>query len=184
MSTPASFIAAAGKRKPLVESGSLNATRRPSRSAMKEAGVDIGNLPEGNGSQAAFEPVFAGGHVQSYTLLEQEQADAAGMGGFVRDTKAGPTPDEFGNVATTLHEDDGLPRAPIVVSTELPDESKDAIKQAFLEAPDEVYWGADGEEGTKDDLWFGDVREATVEDYQVVIDTANTLGVGPDFFEE
>jgi phosphonate transport system substrate-binding protein len=152
--------------------------------AMKEAGVDIGNLPEGNGSQAAFEPVFAGGHVQSYTLLEQEQADAAGMGGFVRDTKAGPTPDEFGNVATTLHEDDGLPRAPIVVSTELPDESKDAIKQAFLEAPDEVYWGADGEEGTKDDLWFGDVREATVEDYQVVIDTANTLGVGPDFFEE
>jgi phosphonate transport system substrate-binding protein len=152
--------------------------------AMKEAGVDIGNLPEGNGSQAAFEPVFAGGHVQSYTLLEQEQVDAAGMGGFVRDTKAGPTPDEFGNVATTLHEDDGLPRAPIVVSTELPDESKDAIKQAFLEAPDEVYWGADGEEGTKDDLWFGDVREATVEDYQVVIDTANTLGVGPDFFEE
>jgi len=151
--------------------------------AMTEAGIDIGNLPEGNGSQAAFEPVFAGGHVQSYTLLEQEQVDAAGMGGFVRDTKAGPTPDEFESVATTLHEDDGLPRAPIVVSTELPDESKEAIKQAFLEAPSEVYWGSDGEEGTDDDLWFGDVREATVEDYEPVIETAETLGVGPDFFE-
>ncbi len=150
---------------------------------MKEAGIDIGNLPEGNGSQAAFDPVFAGGHVQSYTLLAEEQVDAAGMGGFVRDTKTGPTPDEFSEVATTLHEDDGLPRAPIVVSSQLPDESKDAIKQAFLEAPDEVYWGADGEEGTDDDLWFGNVREATVDDYQVVIDTANTLGIGPDFFE-
>ncbi len=152
--------------------------------AMKQAGVDIGNLPEGNGSQASFEPVFAGGHVQSYTLLAEEQVEAAGMGGFVRDTKTGPAPEEFGEVATTLHEDDGLPRAPIVVSTQLPDESKEALRQAFLEAPEDVYLGADGEDGTDDDLWFGDVREATVDDYQSVIDTAETLGVGPDFFEE
>ncbi|PSQ61115.1 MAG: phosphate/phosphite/phosphonate ABC transporter substrate-binding protein [Halobacteriales archaeon SW_9_67_25] len=152
--------------------------------AMKEAGVDIGNLPEGNGSQAAFDPVFAGGHVQSYTLLEQEQVAAAGMGGFVRDTKAGPTPEGFESVATTLHEDEGLPRAPIVVSTELPDESKEALKQAFLDAPEDIYLGADGEDGTDDDLWFGDVREATVDDYQSVIETAESLGVGPDFFEE
>jgi phosphonate transport system substrate-binding protein len=150
--------------------------------AMKEAGIDIGNLPEGNGSQASFEPVFAGGHVQSYTLLEQEQVDAAGMGGFVRDTKTGPTPDAFQEVATTLHEDEGLPRAPIVVSSELPDASKEAIKQAFLDAPDEVYRGSDGEDGTDDDLWFGDVREADVDDYQSVVETAETLGVGPDFF--
>jgi phosphonate transport system substrate-binding protein len=152
--------------------------------SMKEAGVDIGNLPEGNGSQASFEPVFAGGHVQSYTLLEQEQVDAAGMGGFVRDTKTGPAPEDFESVATTLHEDTGLPRAPMVVSTALPEESKEALKQAFLEAPEDVYLGADGEGGTDDDLWFGDVREATVDDYQSVIDTAETLGVGPDFFEE
>ena len=150
--------------------------------AMAEAGIDIGELPEGNGSQAAFNPRFAGGHVQSYTLLEQGQVDAAGMGGFVRDTGTGPSPDEFQNVATTLQEDTGIPRAPIVVSPELPQESKDAIQQAFLEGPDSIYYGADGEEGTDDDLWFGDVREASAEDYQLVVDKAETLGIDPSFF--
>ncbi|WP_159904188.1 phosphate/phosphite/phosphonate ABC transporter substrate-binding protein [Salinirussus salinus] len=151
--------------------------------AMAEAGIDIGELPEGNGSQAAFTPRFAGGHVQSYTLLEQGQVDAAGMGGFVRDTSTGPTPDAWQDVATTLHEDSGIPRAPIVVSPQLPQESKDAIQQAFLEGPDTIYYGADGEEGTDDDLWFGDVREATIDDYQLVVDKAETLGIDPSFFE-
>jgi phosphonate transport system substrate-binding protein len=150
--------------------------------AMAEAGIDIGELPEGNGSQAAFTPRFAGGHVQSYTLLEQGQVDAAGMGGFVRDTSTGPTPDAWQGVATTLHEDSGIPRAPIVVSPQLPEESKDAIQQAFLEGPDTIYYGADGEEGTDDDLWFGDVREATIDDYQLVVDKADTLGIDPSFF--
>jgi phosphonate transport system substrate-binding protein len=151
--------------------------------AMAEAGIDIGELPEGNGSQAAFTPRFAGGHVQSYTLLEQGQVDAAGMGGFVRDTSTGPAPDAWQDVATTLHEDSGIPRAPIVVSPQLPQESKDAIQQAFLEGPDTIYYGADGEEGTDDDLWFGDVREATIDDYQLVVDKAETLGIDPSFFE-
>jgi len=150
--------------------------------AMAEAGIDIGELPEGNGSQAAFNPRFAGGHVQSYTLLEQGQVDAAGMGGFVRDTGTGPSPDEFQNVATTLQEDSGIPRAPVVVSPQLPQESKDAIQQAFLEGPDTIYYGDDGEEGTDDDLWFGNVREASDEDYQLVADKAETLGIDPSFF--
>lgn len=151
--------------------------------AMKEAGIDIGNLPEGNGSQAAFEPVFAGGHVQSYNLIEQDQADAAGMGGFVRDTGTGPSPDGWSDVATTLHEDTGLPRAPFVVSAQLPDETKEALQQTILNAPDRVYYGADGEEGGGDDLWFNDVREADIDTYQSVIDKAETLGIGADFFE-
>ncbi|PSQ15807.1 phosphate/phosphite/phosphonate ABC transporter substrate-binding protein [Halobacteriales archaeon QS_8_69_26] len=150
---------------------------------ISQAGIDIGNLPEGNGSQADFEARFAGGHVASYTLLEQGQVDAAGMGGFVRDTGAGPAPEQFQDVATTLVESTGLPRAPIVVSPELSDEEQNAIQQAFLDAPDEIYWGADGEEGTDDDLWFDDVREADQSTYQSVIDVANELGVGTDIFE-
>jgi len=149
-----------------------------------EGGLDIGNLPDGNGSQAEFDARFAGGHVGSYTLLEQGQVDAAAMGGFVRDTGTGPSPEEFQEVATTLHEDDGLPRAPIVVSPELSDEAKSAIQEAFLEGPDSIYHGADGEEGTDDDLWFSDVREASQEDYQSVIDVADELGVGTEIFEE
>ncbi|AEH35772.1 phosphate/phosphite/phosphonate ABC transporter substrate-binding protein [Halopiger xanaduensis] len=147
-----------------------------------EGGLDIGNLPDGNGSQAEFDARFAGGHVGSYTLLEQGQVDAAAMGGFVRDTSTGPAPDEFEEVATTLHEDEGLPRAPIVVSPELGEEEKNAIQQAFLEGPDSIYHGADGEEGTDDDLWFSDVREASQEDYQSVIDVADELDVGPEIF--
>lgn len=150
--------------------------------AMKDAGVDIGNLPEGNGSQAAFEPRFAGGHVQSYNLLKEGQVDAAGMGGFVRDTPAGPAPEDFEGVATTLHEDGGLPRAPIVVGTELSAEAKAAVEEAFLNAPDRVYYGADGEEGGDDDLWFGKVRKADTSTYQGVIDKAETLGIDAEFF--
>jgi len=169
---------------PLSTSGALY----PLFSMSSEGGVNVGNLPEGNGSQADFEAVFAGGHVQSYTLLEQGQVDAAGMGGFVRDTPAGPAPEDFQEVATTLHEDSGLPRAPLVVSPDLPDASKEAVKEAFLEAPESIYLGADGEEDTEentpdDDLWFSDVREASVEDYQGVIDVANELGVGTEIFQ-
>ncbi|MFC7075383.1 substrate-binding domain-containing protein [Haloarcula halophila] len=162
---------------PLSTSGFLFPT-----AAMKEAGIDVGNLPEGNGSQAGFEPIFAGGHVQSYTLLVQGEVDAAAMGGFVRDTKTGPAPEEWQSNATTLHEDTGLPRAPIVVSSALDDDAKNAIQEAFLEAPASAFDGADGEDGTDDDLWFSKVREASIDDYQIVIDKAETLGVGADFF--
>jgi phosphonate transport system substrate-binding protein len=70
-----------------------------------------------------------------------------------------------------------------VVSPELDDDVKGAIQEAFLEGPNSIYYGADGEDGTEDDLWFGRVREATQDDYQSVIDVANELGVGTDIFE-
>jgi len=155
----------------------------PLYSMSNEGDLDVGELPEGNGSQAEFDARFAGGHVTSYTLLKEGQVDAAAMGGFVRDTSTGPAPEAWQEVATTLHEDEGLPRAPIVVSPELSDEAKTAIQEAFLEGPDSIYYGADGEDGTDDDLWFSDVREASREDYQSVIDVADELGVGTDIFE-
>ena len=156
----------------------------PLYSMSSEGGLDIGELPEGNGSQAEFDARFAGGHVGSYTLLEQEQVDAAAMGGFVRDTSTGPAPEEWQNVATTLSEDTGLPRAPLVVSPELSDEVKTALQQSILEGPDTIYYGQDGEDGTDDDLWFGRVREAGRDRYQSVIDVADELNVGTDIFEQ
>ena len=154
----------------------------PLFSMSSQGGLDVGELPEGNGSQAEFDARFAGGHVGSYTLLEQGQVDAAAMGGFVRDTKTGPTPEEWQSVATTLHEDTGLPRAPLVVSPELSDDAKTAIQEAILSGPESIYLGQDGEDGTDDDLWFGRVREAGQEEYQSVIDVADELGVGTDIF--
>ncbi|MFC3477532.1 phosphate/phosphite/phosphonate ABC transporter substrate-binding protein [Halobacterium litoreum] len=173
----------AGKTVAFSDRLSTSGALYPLYSISSEGGLDVGDLPEGNGSQAEFDARFAGGHVGSYTLLEQGKVDAAAMGGFVRDTKTGPAPEEWQSVATTLHEDSGLPRAPIVVSPELSDDAKTAIQKAFTEGPDSIYYGADGEEGTDDDLWFGDVREATRDDYQSVIDVANELGVGQEIFE-
>jgi phosphonate transport system substrate-binding protein len=150
---------------------------------ISQAGVDIGNLPEGNGSEAAFDAVFAGGHVSAYEQLVQGQVEAAGMGGFVRDTAAGPSPEDFENDARTIAESSGLPRAPIVVSPELSDERTETLQQAFIDAPQEIYWGADSEEGSDDDLWFDDVREAGVDRYQSVVNVATELGVGTGVFE-
>ena len=173
----------AGKTVAFSDQLSTSGALYPLYSMSNQGDLDVGELPEGNGSQAEFDARFAGGHVGSYTLLEQGQVDAAAMGGFVRDTKTGPTPEEWQEVATTLHEDNGLPRAPIVVSPELSEEAKTAIQNAFLDGPDDIYYGADGEDGTDDDLWFGDVREAGQEEYQSVIDVADELGVGTDIFE-
>ena len=154
----------------------------PLFSMSSQGGLDVGELPEGNGSQAEFDARFAGGHVGSYTLLEQGQVDAAAMGVFVRDTKTGPTSQEWQEVATTLHETRSIPRAPLVVSPELSDDAKTAIQEAILSGPESIYLGQDGEDGTDDDLWFGRVREAGQEEYQSVIDVADELGVGTDIF--
>jgi phosphonate transport system substrate-binding protein len=143
------------------------------------AGIDIGNLPEGSGQDAEFEPVFAGGHTASYETLVNGQADAAGMGGFVEGLK-----DSFSEEAQYINKHEGLPRAPIVVSPKLSDKEKQAVTTAFTEAPDSIYYGADGEQGTDDDLWFNAVRKVGVDQYQDVINAAKELGVGTDYFEQ
>ena len=71
-----------------------------------------------------------------------------------------------------------------MVSPELSDEEKDTIARAFTEAPDSMYYGADGEEGTDDDIWFDGVRERGVDTYQPVIDIANELGYSEDVFDD
>jgi phosphonate transport system substrate-binding protein len=142
-----------------------------------KAGIEIGDLPESNGSDAEFEAVFAGGHTASYETLVNGQADAAGMGGFVQGLK-----DNFGEKARLVNEHEGLPRAPIVVSPKLSDEERAAVTRAFLDAPDSIYYGADGEADTDDDLWFNAVREAGVDQYQSVIDVAKELDVGTEIF--
>jgi phosphonate transport system substrate-binding protein len=143
----------------------------------KEVGVEIGGLPESGGSDAAFEPNFSS-HTGAYETLKNGQADFAGFGGFVPGLQ-----DDFEENATIVYEHTGLPRAPIVVSPELSEEEQDALTQAFIDAPDKIYHGKDGEEDTDDDLWFNDVREIGVDEYQPVIDAANELGLGADYFE-
>jgi phosphonate transport system substrate-binding protein len=144
-----------------------------------EGGLKIGNLPQGAGGSADFTPNFTGGHEKSYAALKSGQVDAAGFGGFIPGIA-----ENYDKNAKTIHTQDGLPRAPIVVSPELSKEEKTAITDAFTGAPDKIYYGADGKQDTDDDLWFNAVREAGVDKYQGVIDVANDLGVGEDIFKQ
>jgi phosphonate transport system substrate-binding protein len=164
---------------PLSTSGALF----PLFGLKKDGGLAIGNLPTGNGASADFEANFAGSHPASYETMANGQAAAAGFGGFVKGIKEGADSNPWSEVEW-IWTREGLPRAPIVVSPELSDENKQAVIDAFLNAPDDIYYGTDGEQGTEDDLWFNAVREVGVDKYQPVIDAANELGVGTDIFEQ
>jgi phosphonate transport system substrate-binding protein len=169
----------AGKTVAFADRLSTSGALYPLYSMKTEGGLDIGNLPEGGGAEAEFEANFTGGHTAAYETLANGQADAAGMGGFVRNIKDG-----FDDTARVIHTEEELPRAPIVVSPGIAEERAEAIQQAFVDAPDDIYYGSDGEEGTDDDLWFNDVREANVDTYQSVIDVATELDVGTEIFEQ
>lgn len=143
---------------------------------IKEAGLSVPDEP-GSPSGADFDPSWSD-HFAAVEAVKSGQADAAGVGFFAvanddREVQEG---------LQEVQRDDGIPRAPIVVSPQLTDDEVETVKTAFTEADESLYYGEDGEEGTDDDLWFTDVREADVDTYQPVIDKANTLGYSEDIF--
>ena len=144
---------------------------------LKEAGLDIGNYPQEQGS-AAFDATFSG-HAQAFKQLEEDQAPAAGVGQFITLNDDRELKDGYEYVETY----DGIPRAPIVTSVELSEAEKSRLVDALEGASDDVYHGADGEADTDDDLWFSDLRPADVETYQPVIDVATELGIEADQLE-
>jgi phosphonate transport system substrate-binding protein len=172
-----------GKRVAFADQLSTSGALFPLFAMKNEGGLDIGALPERQGAGAEFEALFTGAHTTSYEALAAETADAAAMGGFVEGLKSGASDDAWEETAEWLHRTDGLPRAPIVVSPELSDENQQKVVDALLEAPEDIYWGADGKEGTNDDLWFNAVREVDAQRYQLILDAANELGIGVEIFE-
>lgn len=144
---------------------------------LKQAGLTIGDLPTDTGD-ADFTPQFSS-HAEAFAALERGQVAAAGVGQFITLNDNRELKDGFRFVETT----DDIPRAPIVVSPELSDEEQTAVTETLLNAPDSMYLGEDGEEGTDDDLWFSDVREASNETYQPVVDVANELGISAELLD-
>jgi phosphonate transport system substrate-binding protein len=145
---------------------------------LKQAGLSIGNLPNDT-TDADFTPQFSS-HAEAFAALERGQVAAAGVGKFItlnddRELKSG---------FRFVQETDGIPRAPIVVSPELSDEEQTAVKEALVEAPESMYLGEDGEADTDDDLWFSDVREASNETYQPVVEVANELGITAELLDQ
>jgi len=151
---------------------------------IKQAGLDIGDAPLSD-EGADFNGTWSG-HAQAFEALQNGQVDAAGVGRFITwDYEA----EDYVEGIREVDKVSGIPRAPIIVSPELDEEKKDMFTQAFLDAPDEMYLGEDGEEDSDDeenpdDLWFSDVREASVDTYQPVVDVANELGIESDLLDE
>jgi phosphonate transport system substrate-binding protein len=151
---------------------------------LQQAGLSIGDAPLSD-EGADFNGTWSG-HAQAFESLQEGQVDAAGVGRFITwDYGA----EDYKEGVREVDKVSGIPRAPIIVSPELDDEKKDMFTQAFLDAPDEMYLGEDGEEDgddeeSPDDLWFSDVREADVDTYQPVVDVANELGIESDLLDE
>lgn len=151
---------------------------------LKQAGLDIGDAPRSD-EGADFSATWSS-HAAAFKSLQEGQADAAGVGRFiVWDYGAEDYVEGIREVAI----ESGIPRAPIIVSPDLSDEKKQMFTDAFVDAPDEMYLGEDGEEDgddeeNPDDLWFSDVRPADVSTYQPVIDVANEIGVESDLLDQ
>jgi phosphonate transport system substrate-binding protein len=144
---------------------------------LKGAGLNIGDLPTDTGD-ADFTPQFSS-HAEAFAALERGQVAAAGVGKFISLNDDRELKDGFRYV----HEEDGIPRAPVIVSPELSDEEKTAVRDALMNAPESMYLGEDGEPDTDDDLWFSDVREADNETYQPVVEVANELGITTELLD-
>ncbi|MFC7132984.1 MULTISPECIES: phosphate/phosphite/phosphonate ABC transporter substrate-binding protein [Salinibaculum] len=147
-------------------------------SMLKEAGLSVPEEP-GSPAGADFTPRWST-HAQAAEALKSGSVDAAGVGYFIvaNEDRTG-----FVDGVEPVEQAEGIPRAPIMVSPQLSEDEKTTVQKAFTEAGDELYIGADGEADTDDDLWFSDVRPASLEKYQPVIDKAKTLGYGADVFE-
>jgi phosphonate transport system substrate-binding protein len=144
---------------------------------LQQAGLNIGDLPTDTGD-ADFTPQFSS-HAEAFAALERGQVAAAGVGQFITLNDNRELIDGYRYVETT----EDIPRAPIVVSPELSEAEQTAVKDAFLDADDSLYYGEDGEEGTDDDLWFSDVREASNETYEPVVNVANELGISAELLD-
>jgi len=145
---------------------------------LKDAGLEIGSSPRSE-SGADFGATWSG-HDTAFESMMAGQADAAGVGLFI----ATDDDYEYKEGVREVDRRDGLPRAPIVVSPELDEATKEDFVEAFVNAPEEVYLGESGEEGTDDDLWFDAVREADVETYRPTIEAAENVGVSIDLLNE
>lgn len=150
---------------------------------LKEAGLNIGDYPTGEGAEADFDGQFAGGHSAAFAAVTNGQVDAAGVGQFITLTENDDGERVKKDSIEYVETYDGIPRAPIVVSPALSDEEHTNVVSALEEAPDSMYLGEDGEADTDDDLWFSGLRAADKSTYQPVIDVAKDLGVKTEFLD-
>jgi len=156
---------------------------------LKQAGLSIGQAPRSD-EGADFDATWSN-HAAAFESMMNGQADAAGVGRFIA---YNPEDDKYKEGVKLVDRVEGIPRAPMIMSPELSDDKQEMLTQAFVDAPDSMYLGANGKPNDQtdeskdgvvdDDLWFSDVRKASLDTYQPVIDVANDLGIESDLLDQ
>ncbi|MFC7167395.1 phosphate/phosphite/phosphonate ABC transporter substrate-binding protein [Halospeciosus flavus] len=148
---------------------------------LKQAGLDVGKAPRSD-EGADFSATWSS-HAQAFQAMKNGQADACGVGRFITVKDADENGDgerDYKDFVQEVSRYKGIPRAPVVTSPTLSTEKKEKLVSILDGAPNSMYYGADGKEGTNDDLWFSKMRPADLKTYQPVIDVANDLGISTD----
>lgn len=136
------------------------------------AGLDTGRLPRGNGEKADFNPYWLRDPTQYgkealEVLRNDTSVDAAGVAEFIVRRDGAPT-----DGLRILDSKGGIPSPPVVVRHDLDTGKRDAIVDAFLTAPPEVF----------EEFWFRAVREAQTERYhEKVVKPLEDLNIGTGF---
>jgi phosphonate transport system substrate-binding protein len=162
---------------------------------LANAGLDIGNAPDGDAED--FDVEYSDHTTAREQMVQRDDVAAASCGAFSSapyisqeqfdelsqdfvdisaeyDSAGDSIGDEHGELQL-LAVSDPLPRAPLVSRSNWDDPVREEIEQALLDAPESAFEHDEDYDG--EPLWFTGVEEATVDDYEPIRETMDTLGL-------
>lgn len=151
-----------------------------------DAGVDIGDAPDGD--PVDFHATYSGHDVAIQELIRNDDVVAAGTGAFVSAqhlTEDQMSEDfmemsaEVGNLGTADEElqllavSDPIPRAPIVARSDWDAAVRPDVEEVLLNATEDDLIDEDKDDDHQ--LWFTNIVEGTIDDYQPIVDVMDAL---------
>jgi ABC-type phosphate/phosphonate transport system substrate-binding protein len=117
---------------------------------LQNAGLGIGDLPRGTGSEADFTPEWVDDPTQyGQEALKRLKTDGEVSAAGVADFLVRESTDTVQGEIEILDSKSGIPTPPVLVESDLKSEQRDAFVDAFLNIPPDAF----------DRVWFSDVRE-------------------------
>ncbi|WP_411965310.1 phosphate/phosphite/phosphonate ABC transporter substrate-binding protein [Haloferax sp. YSMS24] len=156
---------------------------------LKQAGLDTGNAPDGD--PVDFTGQWSDHSTARETLVNRDEVMAAGTGAFsvAPHVPKDQFPQQFldvsaendGDLGTAdpqlnlLAASDPIPRAPIIVRSELESEMKSSLTDALTSVTQDDLINEDL--GEDQQLWFTGVEPGTVDDYEPIKNVIDELGI-------
>ncbi|ELZ94831.1 phosphate ABC transporter substrate-binding protein [Haloferax mucosum ATCC BAA-1512] len=156
---------------------------------LNQAGLDTGTAPDGEAND--FDGQWSDHSTARETLVNRDEVVAAGTGAFsvASHVPKGQFPEQFldvsaendGDLGTETPElkllaaSDPIPRAPIIVRSELEDAKKSSLTDALTSVSQDALINEDL--GDDQQLWFTGVEPGTIDDYAPIQNVIDTLGI-------